>query len=209
MDSAWTLGHAGAMFAMWVAMMAAMMLPVAWPMLRLVATLNRNRRARGAPYVSTAVFGAGYLAVWSAFGLAAAALQWTLATFARLDAMAPAPPTLAGLLLLGAGLYQLTPLKARCLAHCRSPLGFLTLHWREGAHGQFELGLRHGAYCVGCCWALMALLFAAGVMNLAAILLLVALVIAERMLPWGERLARAVGVALVLAGAAAIAYGIA
>ena len=205
---AWTVGHALAMFAMWIVMMAAMMIPASLPMIRMVATMARSRRARQAPYVPTAVFVAGYLAVWSGFGLAATLAQWALEAFARLDAMAPAPPVLAGLLMLGAGLYQATPLKTLCLAQCRSPLGFLTMNWREGAAGALALGARHGMFCVGCCWALMALLFAAGVMNLAAIALLTALVLAERLLPWGERLARAAGVALALAGMAAIGYGI-
>lgn len=113
---AWTPGHAGATFAMWVVMMAAMMLPASLPMIRMVATIARNRRAREAPYVPAAVFVAGYLAAWSAFSLAATLAQWALEVFARLDAMAPAPPVFAGLLLLGAGLYQATPLKARCLS---------------------------------------------------------------------------------------------
>ncbi len=205
---AWTLGHAGAIFVMWVAMMAAMMLPASLPMIRMVATIARNRRAREAPYVPAAVFVFGYLAAWSAFGLAATLAQWALETFARLDAMAPAPPVLAGLLLLGAGLYQATPLKARCLSQCRSPLQFLTQHWREGATGALALGARHGIFCVGCCWALMGLLFAAGVMDLFAIALLTALAMAERLLPWGEGLARAVGVVLVLGGLGAIGYGL-
>ena len=206
---AWTLGHALAMFVMWVAMMAAMMVPASAPMIAMVANISRNRRDRAAPYAPTAVFVAGYLAVWGGFSLLATLAQWALETFARQDAMAPAPPVLAGLLLLGAGLYQLTPLQASCLTQCRSPLGFLTLHWREGITGAFGLGARHGAFCVGCCWALMALLFAAGVMNVFAIAALTTLVLAERLLPWGERLARAAGIALVLAGMAAIAVGVA
>jgi predicted metal-binding membrane protein len=205
--AAWTLGHALVTFVMWATMMAAMMLPASLPMIHMTATIARNRRARGAPYAPAAVFVAGYLAIWSAFSVAATLAQWALESFARLDALAPAPPVFAGLLLLGAGLYQLAPLKAICLAQCRSPLGFLTQHWREGPAGAFALGARHGLFCVGCCWALMALLFAAGVMNVYAILALTALALAERLIPWGEKLVRVAGGALILAGLAAIGYG--
>jgi predicted metal-binding membrane protein len=206
----WTAGHAAAAFVMWAVMMAAMMLPASAPMIAMVATINRSRRARAAPYAPTAVFAAGYLAVWSAFGALATAAQWALEQTGLLDAtMAGASPVFAGLVLLGAGLYQATPLKASCLSQCRSPLGFLTMNWREGLARAFALGARHGAFCVGCCWALMALMFAAGTMNLLGIAALTALVLAERLLPQGERLARAVGIALTLAGLGAIAVGLA
>ena len=205
----WTAGYAAATFVMWTAMMAAMMLPASAPMIVMVATINRSRRARGAPYAPTAVFAAGYLAVWSAFSALATAAQSALETAGLLDAtMAAASPVFAGVVLLGAGLYQTTPLKASCLTQCRSPLGFLTMNWREGLAGAFALGARHGAFCVGCCWALMALMFAAGTMNLLAIAALTALVLAERLLAQGELLARAVGIALTLAGLGAIAYGL-
>ncbi|MSO85184.1 MAG: DUF2182 domain-containing protein [Rhodospirillales bacterium] len=204
----WTAGHAAATFVMWTAMMAAMMLPASAPMIVMVATINRSRRARGAPYAPTAVFAAGYLAVWSGFSALATLAQWALEKAGVLDAaIAGASPVFAGVVLLGAGLYQMTPLKARCLTQCRSPLGFLTMNWREGLTGAFGSGARHGAFCVGCCWALMMLLFAAGTMNVFAIAALTALVLAERLLPQGERLARAVGIALTLAGLGAIAYG--
>ena len=207
---AWTLGYTLAMFVMWVAMMAAMMVPASAPMIAMVATIGRNRRDRAAPYAPTAVFVAGYLAVWSGFSALATLAQWALEQAGVLDAtMAGASPVFVGAVLLSAGLYQMTPLKARCLSQCRSPLGFLTMNWREGMAGAFGLGARHGAFCVGCCWALMLLLFAAGVMNVFAIAALTALVLAERLLPWGERLARAVGIALLLAGLGALAYGVA
>ena len=207
---AWTLGYTLAMFVMWVAMMAAMMVPASAPMIAMVATIGRNRRDRAAPYAPTAVFVAGYLAVWSGFSALATLAQWALEQAGVLDAtMAGASPVFVGAVLLSAGLYQMTPLKARCLSQCRSPLGFLTMNWREGMAGAFGLGARHGAFCVGCCWALMALLFAAGVMNVFAIAALALLVLAERLLPWGERLARAVGIALTLAGLGALAVGVA
>ena len=207
---AWSVGRAGATLLMWTAMMAAMMLPASAPMIVLVATIARNRRARAAPYAPTAVFVTGYLAAWSGFSALATGAQWGLESAGLLDAsLAGASPVFVGFVLFSAGLYQMTPLKARCLAQCRSPLGFLTMNWREGMAGAFALGARHGMFCVGCCWALMALLFAAGIMNLLAIALLTALVLAERLWTHGERLARAVGKVLILAGLGLLAYGLA
>jgi len=169
-------------FLMWAVMMVAMMVPAASPMILTFATINRRRAAAGTPAVPTAVFLAGYLVIWSAFSLAAAALQGALQAAALLaPATLTVTPLVGGALLIAAGLYQLTPLKYACLARCQSPLAFILGEWREGARGAFVMGLRHGAFCVGCCWALMALLFVAGVMNLLWVAAIAAFVLVEKL----------------------------
>ena len=171
-------------FLMWAVMMVAMMVPAASPMILTFATINRRRAAAGTPAVPTAVFLAGYLVIWSAFSLAAAALQGALQAAALLaPATLTVTPLVGGALLIAAGLYQLTPLKYACLARCQSPLGFILSEWREGPRGAFVMGLRHGAFCVGCCWALMALLFVAGVMNLLWVAAIAAFVLVEKLVP--------------------------
>ena len=171
-------------FLMWAVMMVAMMVPAASPMIVTFATINRRRAAAGTPAVPTAVFLAGYLVIWSAFSLAAAALQGALQAAALLaPATLTVTPLVGGALLIAAGLYQLTPLKYACLARCQSPLAFILGEWREGARGAFVMGLRHGAFCVGCCWALMALLFVAGVMNLLWVAAIAAFVLVEKLVP--------------------------
>ena len=190
-------------FLMWTVMMIAMMVPSAAPMILLFATMNRERRDRQPPYVVTGAFLLGYLVVWIAYAAAATLAQWGLHSVALLS-----PETLTvstavgGLLLLAAGVYQWTPLRRMCLAHCRSPLGFLMSCWREGTWGAFRMGARHGSYCVGCCWILMALLFVAGVMNLLWVGALAALVLLEKTVPWGELVSRTAGVGLIVAGVA-------
>ena len=164
----WTAGYAALMLAMWWVMMLAMMLPSAAPMILLYATLNRSNAARGHPVVPTGLFAAGYALAWGGFAVAAAALQWGLDEVALLDAtMASASVPFGGALLIGAGIYQMTPLKDACLRRCRSPLGFLAHRWRDGPAGAVHMGLEHGLFCLGCCWVLMGLLFYGGVMNLA------------------------------------------
>lgn len=171
-------------FLMWAVMMVAMMLPAASPMILTFAAINRRRAATGTPAVPTAVFLAGYLAVWSAFSLGAAALQRALQAAAVLaPAALTVTPLVGAALLIAAGLYQLTPLKYACLARCQSPLGFILGEWREGPRGAFVMGVRHGAFCVGCCWALMALLFVAGVMNLLWVAAIAAFVLVEKLVP--------------------------
>src|SRR2546425_8803735 len=171
-------------FLMWAVMMVAMMVPAASPMILTFATINRRRAAAGTPAVPTAVFLAGYLVIWSAFSLAAAALQGALQAAALLaPATLTVTPLVGGALLIAAGLYQLTPLKYACRARCQSPLAFILGEWREGARGAFVMGLRHGAFCVGCCWALMALLFVAGVMNLLWVAAIAAFVLVEKLVP--------------------------
>jgi len=180
--------------AMWFVMMVAMMLPAVLPWILLFAeAARRGAPDRGAPF-PTLLFAAGYFAVWGAFSLIAAAAQLLLQRAALLD---PARLALSsasgGALLVVAGAFQLTPLKAACLKHCRSPLGFLLERWRPGPLAGFRLGARHGAWCLGCCWALMLLSFALGVMNLAWMAFLTLLLCVEKILPGGERAGRVFG----------------
>jgi len=176
-------------------MMLAMMLPGAAPMLLLFARVNRSHKAQDRPYVPTGIFAAGYLAAWGRFSLLAAALQSGLE---QLDLLVPMMTTtnywLGGAILLAAGLLQLTPLKGVCLRHCRSPLALLAQQWRPGQLGAFRMGLEHGAYCLGCCWFLMGLLFFGGIMNLFWIAGLALFVLLEKTIPMGHWFGRAAGV---------------
>ena len=149
----WTFGYAVLMVFMWWIMMVAMMLPSASPMLLLFALLNRKQRSRGRPFVPTGVFAAGYLIVWGLFSVIATLLQWALEGSGLLSSMmVSTSAVLGGCLLLAAGAWQLTPIKQACLRHCRSPIGFLTSNWRDGRGGAFRMGVRHGLYCLGCCF---------------------------------------------------------
>ena len=187
-------------FTMWSVMMIGMMAPSATPMLLLFATSQARRGVGGAPTL-TLLFGVGYLTIWIAFSLAATLAHWTLDHAMLLSpTMAVASRRVAGALCIGAGLYQLTPLKHGCLQHCQSPVGFLMSHWREGPRGAFQMGVRHGAYCLGCCWALMALLFAVGVMNLLAVALLTVFILAERAGRGGTIISRVGGATMIGAG---------
>jgi predicted metal-binding membrane protein len=189
------------LFVMWAVMMIAMMVPSAAPMILLFATVDRRRRGEHQPYVATGVFLIGYLAVWSGFSAVATGAQWGLHRAALLSPMmVSSSAVLGGALLVAAGVFQWTPLKYACLTRCRSPLGFLLSEWREGLRGAFVMGLRHGAYCVGCCWALMTLLFVAGVMNLLWVAAIAAFVLVEKVIPHGQVVSRLTGVALVVAG---------
>lgn len=189
------------MFLMWWVMMVGMMLPSALPMTLTFATVNRRRRELGTPYVPTAVFVAGYLAAWGAFSLAATGAQWALERAALMLPMRHVTsPLLGGLLFVAAGLYQLTPLKHACLRRCRSPLAFVLERWRDGTAGALRMGAEHGAYCLGCCAFLMALLFVGGVMNLLWVAAIAAFVLLEKLVPGGEAVARAAGVLAVGVG---------
>jgi predicted metal-binding membrane protein len=193
---------AGLFLAMWVVMMAAMMFPTAAPMVLMFARVHAGKRRRGQSYVPTWVFTLAYLALWTAFGVVAYLLA--SAASAQLQQsmwLADNAARIAAVAIILAGVYQLTPLKRVCLRHCRSPLAFVTQHWREGKAGSFLMGLQHGMYCLGCCWLLFVLLFPIGVMNVAAMLLITTLIFAEKALPAGERTAR-------FAAAALIGYGL-
>jgi predicted metal-binding membrane protein len=200
---AWTPGYAVLMFFMWWIMMMAMMLPSAAPMILLFAMINRKQREHGAPYVPTGIFAAGYLMVWGAFSLVAVTAQWGLERTGMLSSMMVGTSVLLGAgLLIAAGLYQLSPLKHACLRHCRSPLIFISHHWRPGNLGALRMGVEHGAFCTGCCWFLMALLFYGGIMNLYWIVGLAVFVLLEKTIRGGHLLARVTGGLLIAWGAA-------
>jgi predicted metal-binding membrane protein len=201
MAPAWTPGYAGLIFLMWAIMMVAMMLPSAAPTILLVAKIARNRRSAGNAVPTTGWFTVGYIVVWVGFSLAATLLQWGLDRFGLLsEAMASQSVAIAGLILVAAGLYQWTPLKQTCLRHCRSPLDFLVRYWRKAAWGGAVIGMRHGLFCLGCCWMLMALLFVGGLMNLLWVAALALLVLIEKTLPWGGRMSRLTGAVLTVWG---------
>ena len=202
-DAAWSPSTALAVAVMWTGMMFAMMLPSAAPMILAFDSLERGDG--GSAGSRSLVFAGAYLLVWMGFSLFAAGAQWGLQASGMLTPMIVSNSDwlTAGLLVL-AGLYQLTPLKQACLRHCRTPLAFLMAEWRDGARGAFAMGLRHGLYCAGCCWALMLLLFAAGVMNPAWILFLTVLVALEKWPRLPARFTRLLGAALIAAGAAVL-----
>jgi len=194
------------LFVMWAVMMVAMMVPSAAPMILAFLTINRRRQATARPLVPAGIFVLGYLTIWTAYSAVATLAQWGLHKAALLSTtMAATSPVLSGTLLLAAGVFQWTPLKRGCSKNCRSPLSFLMSEWRDGRAGAFVMGLRHGAYCLGCCWMLMALLFVAGVMNLLWVVVIALFVMAEKILAQGEALGRVAGVVLASAGVALIA----
>lgn len=200
--AAWSPHHFAAMALMWIVMMIAMMLPSAAPMLLLHGTISRRQKEQGRHSASVLLFAVAYIAVWTAFALGATAAQWALAEASLLSPMMQTTSAaLAGALLLAAGIYQWTPLKQSCLRQCRSPLEFLMAHWRPGRWGNFVMGLHHGAYCLGCCWLVMLLLFVGGVMSFVWIAGLAAFVLIEKTTPLGSGFGRAAGAALALWGA--------
>jgi predicted metal-binding membrane protein len=202
----WTPGYAALMFVMWWIMMVAMMLPSAAPMILVFATLNRKQREAGQPYVATSIFAFGYLAAWAGFSLVAVILQWGFELTGLISPVIVGTNVIfGGALLLAAGAYQLTPIKRACLRYCRSPLAFLGTRWRWGPSGALLMGLEHGAYCVGCCWFLMGLLFFGGVMNLYWIVGLALFVLFEKITPAGHWLGYTTGAALSVWGAALLA----
>jgi predicted metal-binding membrane protein len=186
------------LFSMWAVMMAAMMLPTAAPMITAYARMQGADRARGDGWLPVFAFSGGYVLAWAGFSLAAAALQAGLTNLAIMSPMMMrATGPLAGAILVVAGLYQFSPVKHACLRQCRTPISFLMTQWREGSWGALGMGWRHGLFCVGCCWALMGLLFVVGVMNAAWIIAITIYVLVEKIVPDAERLSKAVGVALV------------
>lgn len=203
--TAWDLAHATLMLLMWWTMMIAMMLPSAAPFILLHARVTA--RAMGGPEPrrdlgSSMIFLSGYLLVWLGFSVLATAIQWVLEASGLLDGifMWSRNAWLSGCLLIATGLYQLTPIKAVCLSHCRSPVTYLSSHWKNGSLGALAMGLAHGAYCLGCCWLLMALLFVGGAMNLVWIAGLSIIVLIEKLAPAGLHLGRTLGMLLVAVG---------
>jgi predicted metal-binding membrane protein len=201
MRAEWSPAYFAVMVAMWAVMMAAMMLPSAAPMILFHATISRRRQEQNGTLAATGLFVLGYVAVWAGFSLAASTLQWALASAVLLSPMMEiTSKTVAAALLVAAGIYQWTPLKHSCLRRCRSPLDFVLAYWREGNWGSFAMGLRHGAFCLGCCGVLMLLLFVGGLMNLAWVAGLAAFILIEKAAPRGDWIGRFVGLGLVLWG---------
>jgi predicted metal-binding membrane protein len=198
-------GTLGFFVGMWVLMMAAMMLPSVWPTVLVYRRLEVARRERGEPGVpmGRGLLLAGYLAAWTVAGLVGfAALR--AGRVVQIDALSwdRSGPVVAGSVIVAAAVYQLTPLKDVCLRHCRGPFGFLLEHWRPGPLGAVRMGARHGVWCIGCCWALMASLFALGIMSIPWMVVIAAFIAAEKLLPWRRVATTAVTVALLVLGLA-------
>jgi len=199
----WSAGEFTLVFVMWAVMMIGMMAPSAAPMILMYARVGRQAKIGGKPFAATGWFAAGYFLAWTGFSLAATLVQWVLEREALLDArMAGTNIQVGAIVLMAAGLYQWTPVKNACLAHCQTPFGFLMSHggFRSKIRGCLHLGALHGTYCVGCCWVLMALLFVVGVMNVLWIALLALLVLLEKLTPWGRRVGRIAGAVCIAAG---------
>jgi predicted metal-binding membrane protein len=197
--------HLGVTTAMWVVMMIGMMLPSAAPMVLTHAAIVRRGAARGGPFVPSSLFLSGYLVAWSAFSAVAALAQWGLYRLGWLDGGSLSIAPLAGaVVLFVAGAFQLSPAKGACLSHCRAPLGYFMTEWRDGKLGAVVMGLRHGAFCIGCCWLLMAILFSVGVMNMLWCALLTAFVVAEKVLPWPRLLVWSGALGCFVAGGALV-----
>jgi predicted metal-binding membrane protein len=199
------LGGIGFWLTSWVVMMAAMMFPSIAPMVVMYARIEEGKRRKEQPTEAgaTAIFVGGYLLIWAAAGLFAYAI-FEIGRSLDLDFLAwdSGGPYVAGGVLIAAALYQLTPLKDVCLRHCRNPMTFVLMHWRPGRIGALWMGMEHGGWCVGCCWGLMAALFALGVMSIGWMVLIAALIALEKLLPWKAVANRSVAVLLVVLGLA-------
>ena len=202
----WSLAYFGLVFLMWWVMMVAMMLPSAAPMILLYAAVKRKSEPEIEIRSLMSLFLVGYLLIWAGFSLGAAGLQWVLELRGLVSAtmMTATSGALGGAILLAAGLYQFTPIKQACLRHCRSPVHFLSKHWRPGPMGALRMGVAHGIYCLGCCWFLMALLFFGGIMNLYWIVGIAFFVLFEKFLPAGHWVARGAGAGLIIWGSAVV-----
>jgi predicted metal-binding membrane protein len=200
MEMPWSAADAFFTFAMWAVMMVGMMTPSAAPVVLLFAAMHAQRDARPTPLVGVA-FGVGYLLVWIAFSAVAALAQGALHQAAMWSpTMRTSSAPLGGAILIAAGVYQLTPFKGACLTHCRSPLGFLMSHWRDGMAGALRMGIEHGTSCLGCCWALMGVLFVVGVMNLVWVAAMTIFVLVEKIGSAGALVTRLAGVAMIAFG---------
>ena len=198
----WILNDFWMLFVMWAVMMVAMMTPSVVPMVLMYTAVNKGKQKKGLPYSPTFIFLSGYLVAWSLFSIVASAVQYPLHESGLLNPMMNSRSyLLSGSILMIAGLYQWTPLKEACLKACRSPLSFLMTSWKEGYFGAFKLGIHHGLYCIGCCWALMVVLFAVGVMNMLWVLLITVFVILEKVGPVSSFYLRTVtGLLLIIWG---------
>jgi len=205
MERPWRLIDVFFAFTMWVVMMIGMMTGPATPVLLLFAGMHARRHSRRIPPI-VLIFGLGYMTVWTAFSACAALVQWALHYASMLTpAMAASNVYVGSVILCAAGLYQFTSLKRTCLAHCQSPLGYLLTHWRDGSFGALLMGMRHGAYCLGCCWALMCMLFVVGVMNLFWVAMLALFVLLEKTGPTGVIVSRVAGATMILAAVLLVA----
>ena len=193
------------MFLMWAVMMVAMMLPGASPMLMMYVRIARGRGLAGG--LNVWLLACGYIVVWTLFSALATITQTALQNASLVSDGLRATPLLGGLILVVAGVYQLTPLKTACLTHCRSPVGFFMTQWRDGMTGAVVMGIRHGAYCVGCCWLLMLVLFVTGVMNLLWVAAISVLVLVEKVSPYGKPIANAAGAIMLGSGLLLAALG--
>jgi predicted metal-binding membrane protein len=202
----WTATEFGLRLAMWAVMMVAMMVPTAAPMTLMYAAIARKAATQHNPLAPTFVFVAGYITMWTIFSVVATIAQHALDQAALVSPMMVSTSARFGAaLLIAAGIYQFTPLKNTCLQNCRAPAHFISRYWRIGNLGAFRMGLRLGAYCVGCCWILMALLFVGGVMNLLWIAAIAILVLLEKTIPFGDVGGRVVGATMILVGALSLA----
>lgn len=203
----WSAADVWLTFLMWAVMMVAMMLPTASPMLLTYARISRSRDAGAAATRRVWSFATGYLAAWTIFSVGATALQYGLQRADIIDDALRTTPLAGAIILIAAGVYQLTPLKSACLRNCRSPLGFFMTEWRDGASGALGMGLKHGVSCVGCCWMLMAMLFVAGAMNLVWVAAITVFVLLEKVAPFGRAIAAAAGLLLLASGLAVAVSG--
>ena len=202
----WAAAEVAPKMLMWAAMMVAMMVPTAVPMTLVYAAVARKAARDDHPVAPTFVFVAGYLAIWVLFSVGATAAQSGLDQFALLSPeMSSASTVLGGGLLISAGVYELTPYKHACLAHCRAPAHFISHQWRSGLAGAFRMGAGLGTYCLGCCWILMGLLFVGGLMNLLWVAAIAALILLEKIMPLGEIGARVAGAAMIVVGLLSLA----
>jgi len=201
-NAPWQPIEFGAVFVMWVAMMTGMMMPSVAPMILVYARIGRQAAGEARPLAASAWFTVGYLLSWIAFSLVATSAQWALERAALLTPMMEsASHFLGAMILIVAGLYQWTPFKDACLSHCQTPLGFVLRYgFRREPTGALALGFRHGLYCIGCCWAVMLLLFVAGVMNIFWIAVLSALVLVEKVAPFGRFIPRLAGLGFLVGG---------
>jgi len=209
MPQGWSCGIAASTSVMWVLMMLAMMLPAMAPVMSVYAGLAAKEHRGWILAARIFSFFMGYFALWALISVALALVQLGLRDNAYFtEGGSQATPLMAGGLLLIAGLYQMTNLKNMCLEHCRSPMAFLLAHWREGLSGAFPMGLRHGLYCVGCCIAIMGLMFVLGAMNPWWMAAIAAYFVAEKLLPAAERWTKGVGIALILLGCGVISLSL-
>lgn len=189
------------LFLMWVVMMIAMMTPSVAPLVLIFAMMNRQRKQHQNPFVPSGYLLSGYFLVWTAFSLFATLLQWLLQQVSLLNPeMKTTSKILGAIILISAGVFQFTPLKNTCLQHCRTPINFITHHWREGKLGALRMGMENGLYCLGCCWILMILLFVSGIMNLLWIAIIALFVLIEKVFPAAKVVSSVAGIALIVYG---------